>query len=201
MNSKYLPLLATIVIFVLSYVAFALQYPNMLSTRVAGNLLTDNAFLGIAAVGMTFVIISGGIDLSIGSVIAFTGVFLAVILRDTSIHPLVAFALVLIITTSFGGLMGAVIHYLEDAGIHRHVGRHVPGPWHVLCAFDRQHSHQPRILFDPERHLLPPAGRRTADADRRHHAALSLSQASSSRIAPASEQMSTRSAAAFRRPS
>ena len=54
--------------------------PAMLSTRVAGNLLTDNAFLGIAAVGMTFVIISGGIDLSIGSVIAFTGVFLAVIL-------------------------------------------------------------------------------------------------------------------------
>ena len=36
MNSKYLPLLATIVIFVLSYAACALQYPNMLSTRVAG---------------------------------------------------------------------------------------------------------------------------------------------------------------------
>jgi simple sugar transport system permease protein len=69
--------------------------------------------LGIAAVGMTFVIISGGIDLSIGSVIAFTGVFLAVVLRDTSIHPLAAFALVLAITTAFGGLMGAVIHYLK----------------------------------------------------------------------------------------
>ncbi len=54
----------------------------MLSTRVIGNLLTDNAFLGIAAVGMTFVILSGGIDLSIGSVIAFTGVFLAVLLRE-----------------------------------------------------------------------------------------------------------------------
>ncbi|MGO7204831.1 hypothetical protein ACCT30_27070, partial [Rhizobium ruizarguesonis] len=67
MNSKYLPLLATIVIFVLAYGGCALQYPNMLSTRVIGNLLTDNAFLGIAAVGMTFVIISGGIDLSIGS--------------------------------------------------------------------------------------------------------------------------------------
>ncbi|MGO4351179.1 galactofuranose ABC transporter, permease protein YjfF [Rhizobium sp. RAF36] len=113
MNSRYLPLLATIVIFILAYAACALQYPNMLSTRVAGNLLTDNAFLGIAAVGMTFVIISGGIDLSIGSVIAFTGVFLAVILRDTSIHPLLAFVLVLVITTIFGGLMGAVIHYLK----------------------------------------------------------------------------------------
>ncbi|TBY27342.1 sugar ABC transporter permease YjfF [Rhizobium leguminosarum bv. viciae] len=113
MNSKYLPLLATIVIFVLAYAGCALQYPNILSTRVIGNLLTDNAFLGIAAVGMTFVIISGGIDLSIGSVIAFTGVLLAVILQKTAIHPLLAFAIVLVITTAFGGIMGAIIHYLE----------------------------------------------------------------------------------------
>jgi simple sugar transport system permease protein len=112
-NSKYLPLLATIVIFILAYAGCVAEYPNMLSTRVAGNLLTDNAFLGIAAVGMTFVIISGGIDLSIGSVIAFTGVFLAIILRETSIHPLLAFALVLLITTIFGAGMGAIIHYLS----------------------------------------------------------------------------------------
>jgi simple sugar transport system permease protein len=113
MNSKYLPLLATIVIFVLAYAVCTLQYPNMLSTRVIGNLLTDNAFLGIAAVGMTFVIISGGIDLSIGSVIAFTGVFLAVVLQNTSIHPLAAFAIVLIITTAFGAVMGMIIHFLQ----------------------------------------------------------------------------------------
>jgi galactofuranose transport system permease protein len=113
MNSKYLPLLATIVIFIFAYALCALQYPNILSTRVVGNLLTDNAFLGIAAVGMTFVILSGGIDLSIGSVIAFTGVFLAVVLRDTTIHPLVAFVIVLIITGAFGAAMGATIHYLQ----------------------------------------------------------------------------------------
>ncbi|MBO9184552.1 galactofuranose ABC transporter, permease protein YjfF [Rhizobium sp. L80/93] len=113
MNSKYLPLLATIIIFILAYALCAVQYPTILSTRVVGNLFTDNAFLGIAAVGMTFVILSGGIDLSIGSVIAFTGVFLAVVLRDTSIHPLVAFAIVLVITSTFGAAMGATIHYLQ----------------------------------------------------------------------------------------
>ncbi|MEK1933497.1 MAG: galactofuranose ABC transporter, permease protein YjfF [Pararhizobium sp.] len=113
MNQKYLPLIATIIIFIVSYAACALQYPNILSTRVIGNLLTDNAFLGIAAVGMTFVILSGGIDLSIGSVIAFTGIFLAVMLESTSIHPLAAFVLVLVITTLFGAIMGAIIHYLE----------------------------------------------------------------------------------------
>ncbi|HTO30630.1 MAG TPA: galactofuranose ABC transporter, permease protein YjfF [Pararhizobium sp.] len=113
MNQKYLPLIATIVIFVVSYAACAAQYPNILSTRVIGNLLTDNAFLGIAAVGMTFVILSGGIDLSIGSVIAFTGIFLAVMLENTNIHPLAAFALVLVVTSLFGAVMGAIIHYLE----------------------------------------------------------------------------------------
>ncbi|MFB2549703.1 galactofuranose ABC transporter, permease protein YjfF [Ensifer soli] len=113
MNQKYLPLIATIVIFVVSYALCAAQYPNMLSTRVVGNLLTDNAFLGIAAVGMTFVILSGGIDLSIGSVIAFTGIFLAVVLESTSLHPLAAFLLVLVITSAFGAVMGAIIHYLE----------------------------------------------------------------------------------------
>ncbi|OJT95164.1 MAG: sugar ABC transporter permease YjfF [Rhizobium sp. 63-7] len=113
MKPKYLPLAATIAIFILAYAVCALQYPAMLSTRVVGNLLTDNAFLGIAAVGMTFVILSGGIDLSIGSVIAFTGVFLAVVLEHTSIHPLAAFVLVLAITTVFGMVMGAIIHYLE----------------------------------------------------------------------------------------
>lgn len=113
MNQKYLPLIATIAIFVVSYAACAAQYPNILSTRVVGNLLTDNAFLGIAAVGMTFVILSGGIDLSIGSVIAFTGIFLAVMLENTGVHPLAAFMLVLVITTLFGAVMGAIIHYLE----------------------------------------------------------------------------------------
>ncbi|MGR3369974.1 MAG: galactofuranose ABC transporter, permease protein YjfF [Sagittula sp.] len=112
-RSTHLPLLVTLATFVLAYALCAAAYPAMLSTRVMSNLLTDNAFLGIAAVGMTFVILSGGIDLSIGSVIAFTGVFLAVVLRDTTMHPLVAFVLVLCITTGFGAAMGATIHYLE----------------------------------------------------------------------------------------
>ncbi|WP_226941751.1 galactofuranose ABC transporter, permease protein YjfF [Pseudooceanicola spongiae] len=112
-RSTHLPLIVTLVTFVLAFALCGSQYPAILSTRVVANLLTDNAFLGIVAVGMTFVILSGGIDLSVGSVIAFTGVFLAVILRDTSMHPLMAFALALIITTAFGAAMGATIHYLE----------------------------------------------------------------------------------------
>jgi simple sugar transport system permease protein len=112
-HSRNLPFLTTLTFFVVAYLLCVLQYPSILSTRVIGNLLTDNAFLGIAAVGMTFVILSGGIDLSIGSVIAFTSVFVAVMVGTYNIHPLLAFAIVLAVSTLFGCLMGAMIRFLS----------------------------------------------------------------------------------------
>jgi len=111
-STRNLPFLAALAIFLLAYAACVVQFPNMLSTRVLGNLLTDNAFLGIAAVGMTFVILSGGIDLSIGSVIAFTSVFVAVMVGSAGVNPLVAFAAVLVISTAFGAMMGMMIRFL-----------------------------------------------------------------------------------------
>ncbi|QOG07018.1 sugar ABC transporter permease YjfF [Aureimonas sp. OT7] len=110
-SARTLPFLATLAIFVAAYALCVTQYPNMLSSRVVANLLTDNAFLGIAAVGMTFVILSGGIDLSIGSVIAFTSVFLAVTI-SAGLNPFVALPLLLVVTAAFGAVMGAAIHYL-----------------------------------------------------------------------------------------
>ncbi|MFC0244050.1 galactofuranose ABC transporter, permease protein YjfF [Falsochrobactrum ovis] len=112
MNIRALPLYVTIAIFIVAYAICWMQFPAMLSTRVIANLLTDNAYLGIVAVGMTLVIISGGIDLSVGSVIAFSGVFIAVMLRDTSIHPLLVFAMLLCLTTAFGAAMGWIIYAL-----------------------------------------------------------------------------------------
>lgn len=112
MNARALPLYATILIFVAAYALAYSQFPNILSTRVIGNLLTDNAYLGIVAVGMTLVILSGGIDLSVGAVIAFSGVFIAVMLRDTGLHPLAVFAVLLVLTTAFGAAMGFLIDRL-----------------------------------------------------------------------------------------
>lgn len=95
MIKRNLPLMITIGVFVLGYLYCLTQFPGFASTRVICNILTDNAFLGIIAVGMTFVILSGGIDLSVGSVIAFTGVFLAKVIGDFGLSPLLAFPLVL----------------------------------------------------------------------------------------------------------
>ncbi|QYZ70298.1 galactofuranose ABC transporter, permease protein YjfF [Neotabrizicola shimadae] len=113
MNRSLRPLAATAAIFVLAYLAAVTIYPGMFSTRVLGNFLTDNAFLGIAAVGMTFVILSGGIDLSVGAVIGFTTVLIAVLIMWVGLHPLAAFAVALAVAAAFGAAMGAAIHYLK----------------------------------------------------------------------------------------
>ena len=113
MIRRYLPLLATSALLVIGYVICAFQFNGFTSFRVVGNLLTDNAFLGITAVGMTFAIISGGIDLSVGSVVAFTTVLVATLIEWHGVHPLLAFALALAIGSGFGAMMGAIIHYLE----------------------------------------------------------------------------------------
>jgi galactofuranose transport system permease protein len=113
MNRSLRPLVATATIFAFAYLAAVSQYSGMFSTRVLGNFLTDNAFLGIAAVGMTFVIIAGGIDLSVGAVIGFTTVLNAVLIMWFGLHPLVAFAVSLLVAAAFGAVMGAAIHYLK----------------------------------------------------------------------------------------
>ena len=107
------PVVITAIVLVAGFAACAAQFPNIASTRVVANLLTDNAFLGIVATGMTFVIISGGIDLSVGSVIGFTTVFVALTTERLGLPPLVAFAAILILCAGFGAAMGAVIHVFD----------------------------------------------------------------------------------------
>lgn len=58
MIKRNLPLMITIGVFVLGYLYCLTQFPGFASTRVICNILTDNAFLGIIAVGMTFVILT-----------------------------------------------------------------------------------------------------------------------------------------------
>jgi len=112
-NRKFIPLYVTCSLFFLLFGIGAIQFEHFGSVRVFMNLFTDNAFLIIAAVGMTFVIISGGIDLSVGSVIALTGVAVSVLITHYGWHPLAAFALMLIVGSLFGAAMGALIHYYK----------------------------------------------------------------------------------------
>ena len=112
MRERYLPLAATIVVFVALFITGGVLYPYFFSTLVLGHILADNAFIIIAAIGTTFVIISGGIDLSIGSMIGFVGVVMAS-LDQLGWHPLASAALLLAFGIMFGAFQGFIIDFCE----------------------------------------------------------------------------------------
>lgn len=111
-QTRYIPLLATALVFALLYIIGLSSFSNFGSLGVFVNLFGDNAFLGIAAIGATFVILSGGIDLSVGSVIAFTSILIASLL-DKGFEPGTAISLSLLFGICFGAAMGCLIHFFE----------------------------------------------------------------------------------------
>ncbi len=110
-SGKLVPVLATGAVCVLLYVATALAYKGFASPAVLVNFFGDNAVLGIVALGMTFVILSGGIDLSVGAVVSFTSILLAILIQQQHVHPLAAVALAIGMGTAFGAGMGCLIQW------------------------------------------------------------------------------------------
>lgn len=108
-NPKYLPLAATVSLFIAMATLGSVLYSGFFSAQVFLNLLIDNAFLVIIAVGMTFVILSGGIDLSVGSVIALTTMVSAALVEHHGWSPAAVIPLVLFMGTAFGAFMGFLI--------------------------------------------------------------------------------------------
>ena len=106
---KYLPLAATTSLFLLIGAVGSVLYTGFFSLQVFANLLIDNAFLCIVAVGMTFVILSGGIDLSVGSMIALTTMVSAWLVEKHHWSPAAVIPLVLLMGTAFGAFMGLLI--------------------------------------------------------------------------------------------
>jgi ribose/xylose/arabinose/galactoside ABC-type transport system permease subunit len=91
-----------------------LRYDYFFSWGVFINFFRENAPLGIAAVGLTFVILAGGIDLSVGSVMACTGILIAT-LAQRGWDPWLAMPLALLLGAAFGLAMGCLIHFFQLA--------------------------------------------------------------------------------------
>jgi ribose transport system permease protein len=93
-----------IAIFLVVVAIAAILSPNFLTPINIANLFQQAAVVGVVAIGMTFVILTGNIDLSVGSVVALCGMLVAVLLAGgMSILPALA------ITVLTGALAGAVI--------------------------------------------------------------------------------------------
>ena len=105
-----IPPVVASVLLLLAMVAFgSVMYTGFFSAQVFLNLLIDNAFLLVVAVGMTFVILTGGIDLSVGSVVALTTMVSAALVEHRHWSPGVVIPLVLAGGAVFGALQGWLI--------------------------------------------------------------------------------------------
>jgi len=116
------PVLITIVVCVAMYflAGFTTDRP-FFNVYTMINLLQNNAMLGIVAVGMTCVILTGGIDLSVGSVIGWSTLICAFLIQTPKgqpsffhgWNPFLAMATVVAIATACGLVVGIMVHYLE----------------------------------------------------------------------------------------
>ena len=108
--SRFIPVLATLALLLVMYSVGVSQYRAFSSPQVVFNIFIDNGFLLVVAVGMTFVILTGGIDLSVGSVVAMTAMIIAALL-DAGWAPALVMVVALLIGPLLGFLMGCIIHY------------------------------------------------------------------------------------------
>ena len=109
---RFVPVLATAALVVLLFVYGNANYRSFSDAQVLFNVFISSGALLVVAVGMTFVIISGGIDLSVGSVVGMTSMICAKLLSNGLPAPLVLIV-ALVIGTVLGMTMGALIHYFE----------------------------------------------------------------------------------------
>lgn len=107
---RYAPTLVTLALFAgIAEVVF----PGFLSLRTAFDLLADNAVLGLAAIGETIVLVAGGIDLSVGALMALSSIVFARLVSAQHVEPASACALVLVLGASCGAGMGALVAFVE----------------------------------------------------------------------------------------
>lgn len=105
-------LVITFVLFIALFIFGSVSYDRFLSLSTFFNLFNDNAYLIIASIGVTFVLLTGGIDISIASTIAFTCVLSAFLLQKGA-PAFVVIPLVLLIGAAIGFGMGYIIHYFK----------------------------------------------------------------------------------------
>ena len=109
MKARNLPILATLALFIIMFGVGSIAFTGFFSIQNFLNLFIDNAYLLILAVGMTFVIISGGIDLSVGSMLALSTMVSSSLLEKSHLSPVLVIPIVLAMGTALGLFMGYII--------------------------------------------------------------------------------------------
>ena len=106
--------IASILIFLfIILVLFSALSPNFMTMNNVLNVLRQVSMTGIAGCGMICVLLTGGIDLSIGSMVTFINVSCALMMVNGGIHPVIASVLGILLGTLFGTINGLLISYFK----------------------------------------------------------------------------------------
>jgi ribose transport system permease protein len=97
---------AVLVLLVVLGVVFSLTQERFFTSPNIKALLTSTAILWVVSIGLTFVMLAGGFDLSIGSMLALSSVALGAFVNDLGVPP----ALAIVMTVAFGALLGGGIN-------------------------------------------------------------------------------------------
>jgi ribose transport system permease protein len=91
------------------FVYFSLSQPDFLSQANIENLLTSSSILFVVSIGMTFVVLTGGIDLSVGSLLALSGIVLSTLFNDWGLPAPFAVLLTCLVAALIGGAVNGVL--------------------------------------------------------------------------------------------
>lgn len=100
-----------LIAFVIFMIAFAIVSPKFLSVDNVFSVVRSSAILGVMALGVTFVVISGNLDLSVGSMMSFSTI--VVLDLHDKIGPALAIPAMFAMTLCIGAFIGFLVGYLR----------------------------------------------------------------------------------------
>lgn len=111
------PEMFTLIGFIVLLVIMSFGSEQFLTASNLTNILRQVSIVGILAVGMTFVILIGGIDLSVGSVMALTGTMMAGFMINFSLPPILAILIGIVLGVFIGYITGSLVAYAKIPAI------------------------------------------------------------------------------------
>jgi ribose transport system permease protein len=123
------------VVLIVLIIFFSVATDSFLRTENLWNVTRQVAMLGISAVGMSCVILTAGIDLSVGSLMSLTNIFCATLMVRAGIHPVISVVLTLILAVFVGFVNGVFINEFDVPPLITTLGMmtSLRGLSYVLC--------------------------------------------------------------------
>jgi ribose transport system permease protein len=111
------PEMLTLLGFLVLCIFFSITSEEFFTTSNISNIVRQVSINGILAVGMTFVILTGGIDLSVGSVMAFTGTVMVGMMINLGLSPILAVLIGIVLGAAIGYVNGIFVSYAKIPAI------------------------------------------------------------------------------------